>query len=91
MLPPPAVLTLPDEPQDTTGPSGYKGSASLRSASDPRRLPAPSPQNCSPVGQSQPLLVLGVIPPQVEQPAFALTVTHMVSYHSTLQPTKPIE
>ena len=34
--------------------------------------PSPSPQSCSPAGLPQPVLVHGVVPPQVQDPALAL-------------------
>jgi len=38
----------------------------------PPAFPGPSLQSCSPAGQPQPVLVHGVVPPQVQAPALAL-------------------
>ena len=48
--------------------------------------PSPSPQSCSPAGQPQPVLVPGVVPPQVQDPALALVELHQVPLHPALQP-----
>jgi len=40
--------------------------------------PSPSPQSCSPAGQPQPVLVHGVVPPQVQDPAFGFVEPHQV-------------
>jgi len=40
--------------------------------------PSPSLQSCSPAAQPQPVLVPGVVPPQVQDPALALAEPHQV-------------
>ena len=47
--------------------------------------PGPSPQSCSPAGPRQ-ALMYGVIPPQVQDPAFAFVEPHQVSLCPSFQP-----
>ena len=50
--------------------------------------PSPSPQSCSPAAQPQPVLVPGVVPPQVQDPALALVEPHQVPLCPTFQPAQ---
>jgi len=50
--------------------------------------PSPSPQSCSPAGQPQPVLVPGVVPPQVQDPALAFVEPHQVPLCPTFQPVQ---
>jgi len=51
-------------------------------------LPGPSPQSCSPAGPPQPVLMHGVVPAQVQDPALALVELHQVPLCPTLQPVQ---
>jgi len=61
-------------------PSWHPGhTAGSWSTCHPPGHPGPSPQSCSPAAPPQPVLVPGVVPPQVQDPALALVEHQVVS------------
>ncbi|PKU44305.1 hypothetical protein llap_5392 [Limosa lapponica baueri] len=88
-LPPPAGHTLPDAPQHAIGLLGHKGTVLahghpvIHQDSQVFLLRA-APQQVS----SQPVLVKGVIPPQVQHPTLAFIEVHQVPLCPTLQPVQ---
>jgi len=54
----------------------------------PPALLGPSPQSCSPAVPPQSVLVHGVVPPQVQDPALALVEIHQIPLCPTLQPVQ---